>query len=55
MIALNVEVETLSQLTYGETVVDRWNYSGRRANVKWAIEVDGDDLIDLVVERLSKL
>ena len=55
MIALNVEVETLSQLTYGETVVDRWNYSCRRANVKWAIEVDGDDLIDLVVERLSKL
>jgi purine nucleosidase len=55
VISLNVEVETQSALTYGETVVDRWNYSGRSANVNWALEVDGDGLIDLVVDRLSKL
>ena len=52
---LNVEIETCSALTYGETVVDRWNYSGRVANVNWALDVDGDAVVDLIVERLSDL
>lgn len=52
---LNVEVETSSPLTYGETVVDRWNYSGRAPNVNWAVDVDGDAVVDLIVERLMRL
>jgi purine nucleosidase len=51
----NVEIETSSALTYGETVVDRWNYSGRVSNVNWALDVDGDAVVDLIVQRLSDL
>ncbi len=52
---VNVEVETSSDLTYGETVVDFWNYSGRAPNVLWAHQADGAAIMDLIVDRISQL
>ena len=52
---VNVEVETASPLTYGETVVDFWNYSGRSPNVAWAFEADGAAVMDLIVDRICRL
>lgn len=52
---LNVAVETRSELTYGETVVDFWGYSGRAPNVHWAYEADGAAVLDLICERLAWL
>ena len=52
---VNVEVETASPLTYGETVVDFWGYSKRAANVLWAHEADGDAIMDLIVDRIGSL
>lgn len=55
MKSVNVEVETSSPLTYGETVVDFWGYSGRAANVLWAYEADGAATMDLIVDRICSL
>ena len=52
---VNVEVETASPLTYGETVVDFWGYSSRAANVLWAYEADGAGVLDLIVDRIGSL
>lgn len=52
---VNVEVETASALTYGETVVDFWMYSDRSPNVHWAHEADGAAVLDLIVDRICRL
>lgn len=52
---VNVEIETASPLTYGETVVDFWGYSGRAANVLWAYEADGAAVMDLIVDLICGL
>jgi purine nucleosidase len=52
---VNLEVETISTLTYGETVVDFWGYSKRPPNVRWAYKADGAAILDMMVERISQL
>jgi purine nucleosidase len=52
---VNVEVETASELTMGQTVVDWWGVSGRPKNVHFIREVDDDAFYALLVERIGRL
>jgi purine nucleosidase len=52
---VNVEVETASTLTIGQTVVDRWHTTTRPRNVLYMLTADADGFFDLLVERLARL
>jgi purine nucleosidase len=52
---VNIEVETASELTMGETAVDFWGVTDREPNAEWAYEVDADGFFDLLTERLERL
>ncbi|MFV3128258.1 nucleoside hydrolase [Niveispirillum sp. KHB5.9] len=52
---VNVEVETASSLTIGQTVVDRWCITGRPKNVHYMLKADADGFFDLLLERLARL
>jgi purine nucleosidase len=52
---VNVEVETGSELTMGQTVVDWWGVSGRAPNVHFVREVDDGAFFDLLIERIGRL
>ena len=49
---LPVAIETGSDLTRGQTVVDWYGLTGREANVDVCLEVDAERLTEMVVERL---
>ena len=48
------QVEIRGGLTYGQTVVDYWKLSGKRANAKWAVKVDRDGYVDLIFRYLRR-
>ena len=50
---LPVAVDTGSDLTRGQTVVDWYGLTGRPANAEVCLEVDADRLTEMVVERLA--
>ena len=52
---VNVEVETVSELTIGQTVVDWWRVTGRPANAHFIREVDDDGFFALLLERIGRL
>ena len=52
---VNIEVETASELTMGETAVDFWSVTEREPNAEWAYEVDVDGFFGLLAERLGRL
>lgn len=52
---VNVAVETASELTIGETVVDFWGVTDREPNVEWIHTVDADGFFELLTERLARL
>ena len=52
---VNVEVETQSELTVGQTVVDVNNISGRNANVHWMNKVDDEKLFNIITNTSSLL
>ena len=52
---VNVEVETQSELTVGQTVVDVNNISGRTANVNWMNKVDDEKLFNIITNTSSLL
>jgi inosine-uridine nucleoside N-ribohydrolase len=52
---VNVEVETGSELTMGQTVVDWWGATGRPRNVHFVREVDDAGFFALLVERIGRL
>jgi purine nucleosidase len=51
---VNIEIETSSELTMGESAVDFWGVTERTPNARWMYEVDAEGLFDLLVERLSR-
>lgn len=51
----HVAVETMSPLTAGRTVVDRWRVTGQEPNARVGLAIDGERFGDLVVERISRL
>ena len=52
---VNVEIETVSDLTRGMTVADWWNVTDRPANALFIGDVDADGLFALLTERLARL
>ena len=50
-----VAVETEGTHTLGATVVDWWGVTGRPPNAHWITEVDGEGVLDLLVERIGRL
>ena len=52
---LNVEVETLSDLCRGRTVVDRWHRTGREPNAHVGVSVDAEAFFSLLLERVASL
>ena len=52
---LNVEIEVVSELTLGRTVVDVLGVTDRPANAHVGIEVDGERFARMLVERIKKL
>ena len=52
---VNVEVEQEGRFTTGATVVDRWNVSGRQPNAQWAVDVDGEAVLNMLTARLMRL
>jgi inosine-uridine nucleoside N-ribohydrolase len=51
----NVEVELVSELCRGRTVVDLWRRTGRAANAEVGVTLDTDGFFDLLVERIGRL
>jgi len=51
----NIEIETASELTLGETVVDWWGVTDRQKNATFLREVDAEGFFVLLTERLSRL
>ncbi len=52
---VNVEVETKSYLTLGQTVVDINNISGRQKNVFWMNKVDDEKLFEIITETAKRI
>ncbi len=52
---VNVMVETSSELTMGQTVVDWWGVTGRPANVHFVRDVDDEAFFALLLERIARL
>ncbi len=52
---VNVEIETVSDLTRGMTVADWWDVTDRPANALFIGDVDADGFFALLTERLARL
>ena len=50
-----VAVETEGTHTLGATVVDWWGVTGKPPNAHWVTEVDGEGVLDLLIERIGRL
>ena len=52
---VNVEVETVSELTRGMTVADWWGVTSRAPNATFLGSADAEGFWDLLIERLARL
>jgi len=52
---VNVEIETVSDLTRGMTVADWWGVSGRAPNATFIGDVDAEGFFGLLTERIGRL
>lgn len=52
---INVEIETLSELTMGMTVADWWGVTDRAPNCTFMGDIDADGFFALLAERLARL
>lgn len=52
---VNVEIETRSDLTLGQTVVDWWGVTTRPRNVRFIRSIDADAFFALLTERIARL
>jgi purine nucleosidase len=52
---INVEIETVSDLTLGMTVADWWGVTDRPANATFMGDIDSDGFFALLTERLARL
>jgi len=52
---INVEIETMSDLTLGMTVADWWGVTDRPANALFIGGVDADRLYALLIDRIGRL
>ncbi len=52
---VNVEIETVSELTRGMTVADWWGVTDRAPNAMFMGDLDASGFFDLLVERIGRL
>ena len=52
---INVEIETMSELTMGMSVADWWGVTDRAPNATFIGSIDADGFFDLLTERLARL
>jgi purine nucleosidase len=52
---INVEIETVSELTRGMTVADWWGVTSRRKNAMFMGDIDADGFYRLLAQRLARL
>jgi len=52
---VNVEIETVSELTRGMTVADWWRVTDRAPNATFIGDVDADGFFALLTGRLARL
>ncbi|MEP2845376.1 MAG: nucleoside hydrolase, partial [Alphaproteobacteria bacterium] len=52
---INVEIETVSELTMGMTVADWWGVTDRAPNALFVGDLDADGFFALLTERLARL
>jgi purine nucleosidase len=52
---VNLEVETGSELTMGQTVIDWWGVTDRPRNVHVIREVEDNAFYELLIERIGRL
>ncbi len=52
---VNIEIETMSDLTLGMTVVDWWGVTDRQKNATYCRNVDDEGFFDLLLERYGAL
>ena len=52
---INVEIETVSELTRGMTVADWWGVTDREPNALFIGDVDADGFFKLLTERIARL
>lgn len=52
---VNVEVETVSELTMGQTVIDWWRVTDRTPNAHVVRQIDDDAFYGLLTERIARL
>lgn len=52
---INVEIETMSELTLGMTVADWWGVTTRPKNATFMGDVDAQGFFDLLTQRLGRL
>lgn len=52
---INVEIETVSELTRGMTVADWWRVTERPTNAHFVGDIDADGFFTLLTERLARL
>lgn len=52
---VNVEIETVSELTLGMTVADWWRVTDRKPNAMFMGNLDADGFFALLTERLARL
>ncbi|NOX73165.1 MAG: nucleoside hydrolase [Alphaproteobacteria bacterium] len=52
---INVEIETMSELTLGMTVADWWGVTDRAPNATFMGDIDAEGFYDLLIERIARL
>ena len=52
---VNVEIETVSELTRGMTVADWWGVTDRPKNATFIGDIDAEAFFALLTERLARL
>lgn len=53
--AMNVRIETQSELTIGRTVCDRWQVTGLPANADVGLDIDRERFVALLMDRLRSI
>ena len=53
--AMNVRIETESELTVGRTVCDRWEVTGLPANAEVGLDIDRERFVGLLMDRLTSI
>ena len=52
---VTVDVETGGMHTLGATVVDWWGVTGKPSNAHWITEVDGEGVLEVLIDRIGRL